>query len=147
MKKCLLGILCLMLLTLTACGNKTENENANKNQVKCTASVEESGVKMDAQVIGYFDSSDKLEDATIVYDVNNEETAKLYCSLFKMAEDVDKGISVECSGTKVTIKGYAKLASEPDEESEEENVNLIGSSKEDFIKFIESEEEVKFSCK
>lgn len=136
MKRYFLGVLCaLFAVAVTGCGNK--------NQIKCNASLSEAGMNLEAEIVADFDDNDKLTDATIVYDLKDSETAKQYCSLFKLMEDKEKGIEVECSGSKVTIKGYAKI----DEAEDENDKSLIGATKEEFIKEMESSEEGKFTCK
>ena len=133
MKKCLLAVICvLVLFVTTGCG---------KNQVKCTASSTENGVKMDAEVVATFDSNDKLTDAVITYDLNDKTVASQYCAIFKLAENAEKDIKVTCSGTKVTITGYANLESEEDDES------LKDLTKEEFVKRVQESEEAKFTCK
>ena len=131
MKKCFLGLFCAVLLFVTGCGE-------NKNQVKCTGEMEESGVKIKGEVVADFDDSDKLKDATFTYDLGKKETADQFCGLFKMMEDSSKGVTVSCSGTKVTIKGYANIDAEEEEES------MIGKSKEEFKKAMEKEQ---MTCK
>ena len=86
-----------------------------------------------------FDDSDKLKDATASYDLGTKEAADQYCSLFKLMENTDKGVSVTCSGTKVTIKGFANIDSDDEEES------VIGKSKEEFKKLMETEQQM--TCK
>ncbi len=127
MKKYLLVVLCALLVVVVGC--------SKKNQVKCSATQEEGGIKMEAEVIAEFDDKDIIKDATVVYDLQDEKTATTYCSLFKLAEDKDKGITVDCSGSKITISGFTKM--------EDEN-ELDGKSKADFIKAMEAE---KFTCK
>lgn len=131
MKKYLLVFLCALTLVVTGCG---------KNQVTCTATLEESGVKMDAKVVADFDKDSKLSDATFEYEFNDSSIVDQYCSIFKLMEDAAKGITVECSGKKITIKGYAKVASDEEE-------SLVGVTKEEFIKQVEESEEGKFTCK
>ena len=70
------------------------------------------------------------------YDVGDKETADQYCSLFKLMEDKEKGIEVSCSGTKVTIKGFAKI--------DDEDEKMIGMSKEEFLKKAQEE---NMTCK
>ncbi len=126
MKKYLFVVFCaLFVVALTGCGKK--------NQVVCTGTYSEGGMNMKAEVVADFDDSDKLTDASITYDLGDKTTADQYCSLFKMMENADQGVSVSCSGTKITIKGYAKMESEDGEDG------LIGASKEDFIKAMTDE--------
>ena len=129
MKKYLFVLVCALLLLVTGCGNK--------NQVKCTGKDESTG--MEAQIVADFDDNSKLVDASVVYDVKDKDTVEQYCSLFKLMENTDKGVSVSCSGTKITIKGFAKMEADEDEED-----SMIGKTKEEFIKAMEEE---KFTCK
>ena len=129
MKKYLIVVFCaLFAVALTGCGKK--------NQVTCSGTITEGGLTIKAEVVGDFDANDKLTGATMVYDLGDKTTAEQYCTLFKMFESSEKGISISCSGSKITIKGYAQMA---DEDSEEE---LIGASKDDFIKAMQEQEGV-----
>ncbi len=132
MKKYFLVVLCaVVLFVVTGCGNK--------NQVVCEETATEGGVSMKAEIIVDFDDNDKLTDATAVYNLDSEETANQYCAFMKLAEDADKGVKVECSGKKITIKGFANVDQDEDEEP------MIGMSKEDFMKKMAEEENV--TCK
>ena len=132
MKKYLLVVFCAaLLLVVTGCGNK--------NQLTCTGSMNESGIEMKAEVVADFDENDKLTDATVSYDLGSKETADQWCSMFKLMNDADKGIEVSCSGSKITIKGYAKM----DDEGEE---SMIGKTKEEFKAVMEKEVE-GITCK
>ena len=134
MKKYFLFVFCaLLLVAITGCGNK--------NEVKCTGTMTEGGTEIKAELIAEFDKDDKLVDATIIEDVGSKETADQACSFYKMFIDADKGIDVSCSGSKITIKGYAKLADEDEEDG------MIGKTKEEFKKAIEEESEGKITCK
>ena len=129
MKKYLLIVFCaLLLVAVTGCGKK---------QIKCTNSTTESGVEINAEVIADLDDSDKVTDATVIYGFSDSSIVDQYCSIFKMAEDEEKGISVDCSGSKITIKGMASL-------DDDEEDNVIGQSKDEFVK---SAEEEGFTCK
>ncbi len=130
MKKYFLVVVCaLLLFVVTGCGNK--------NQLKCTGSMEDSGLKINAEVVADFDENDKLTDATIVYDLGDSDTAKAWCSIFEYMKDADKGIDVKCSGSKITITGYAKVADD-DEES------MVGKTKEEFKEAMAAEQ---ITCK
>ena len=152
MKKYLLVVLCaLLLVTVTGCGSKKEkgenggnggNNNPAKNQVVCTATGEENGIKMTAEVIGEFDNDNKLTDAKVSYDLSDETVAQQYCSLFKLMEDTEKGVTVNCSGTKITINGYANMESD-----DEDDKVLKGISKDEFISYIKSSDEATYTCK
>lgn len=134
MKKYFLVVFCaLLLFVVTGCGNK--------NQVTCSGTMKESGMEIKAEIVADFDDSDKLTDATIVYDLGNSDTATQWCSLFQLMNDSDKGISVSCSGSKITIKGYAKMAEEEGEES------MIGKTKEEFKQAMEKESDGQITCK
>lgn len=135
MKKYLLVVFGALLL-VTGCGKK--------NQVVCTASMSEGGMNMEAEVVGELDKDNKISSVTVTYDLKDKSTADSYCSLFKMATNSEKGVSVECSGTKVIMKGLEGLDTDSDEEDK-----VIGLTKEEFIKkATETEEEgVKFTCK
>lgn len=133
MKKCFLVVLCAVLVFFVAGCSK-------KNQVTCTGTMSEGGEEFKAEVIAEFDKDDKLVDATIVEDLGSKEKADQLCSLYKAFVPADQGIDVSCSGSKVTIKGYAKL------DSDEED-SMIGKTKEEFIKAIEEESEGKITCK
>lgn len=130
MKKYLLIVMCAILLLTVGCGKK--------NQVKCSGTQNEGGISLKASVIADFDQENKLTDATAEYDLSDKEAADQYCSLFKLMENAEKGVSVSCSGTKVTIKGFANI----DDDEEEEKI--IGLTKEEFIKTMEEE---KLTCK
>ena len=137
MKKYFLVVFCaLLLFVVTGCGNK--------NQVVCKATMTESGITMNAEVIGDLDNDNKIKDVTVVYDLNNSETADQYCSLFKMFEDSENGVSVSCSGSKVTIKGLSSMDISDDDEDK-----VIGLTKEEFIKKAteENEDGINFTCK
>ena len=129
MKKYFLVVFCALLLFLvTGCGGK---------KVTCKQAVDEAGIKMDAEVIANLDDNDKVTGATVVYDLGDKTTADQYCSLMKLAEDKEKGVTVECSGTKITINGMASM-------DEGEDDSMIGKTKEEFVTYAEAE---GFTCK
>ena len=136
MKKYFLVVFCAALLfVVTGCGSK--------NEMKCTGTMEENGQKVEAEVTAEFDKDDKLVDATIVEDLGSEETAKQLCSLYQtFSSEMPEGVSVSCSGSKVTIKGFAKM-----NDSEDEEDKMIGLTKEEFKTKMESETEGKVTCK
>ena len=134
-KYCLMAFCALLLLVVTGCGNK--------NQVVCTASINEAGMNIKAEVTGELDKDNKIASVIVSYDLGSKETANQYCQLFKLSENADKGIKVNCSGSKVTIEGLASM----DMDSKEDKV--IGLTKDEFIKKATETEEagVKFTCK
>ena len=134
MKKLSLISLAALLLFVTGCGG-------SKNSVTCTASEESDGIKMTAEIVAEFDDNDKLTDATIEYDLGDSTVAEQYCSFFKLMEDSEKGVSVKCSGTKITVNGYAQI------EDAEEEESVIGMTKDEFIKKVESTEDGSYTCK
>ena len=131
MKKYFLVVFCaLLLFVVTGCGNK--------NQVKCTGSFSEGGMNMEAEMIADLDENDKVVDVTAVMDLGNSDTANSFCSLYKLMEDKEKGVEVSCSGSKITIKGYANVEAGEDEDQ------VVGKTKDEFIKLMEEED---FTCK
>lgn len=130
MKKYSLIAICAILLFAAGCGKK--------NQVKCSGKMTEGGMTLKAEIIADLDKNDKISDATVVYELDNKDAAKQYCSIFKLMETSDSGVSVSCSEKKVTIKGLANFNSDDGE-------TIVGMSKKDFIKQMEQEE--KISCK
>ena len=123
MKKYFFVVFFALLVVLVGCGNK--------NQVKCTGEMNEGGLNIKAEVVADLDGDNKVTDATVVYDLGDETTATTYCSFFKLMEDSSKGISISCSGSKITIKGYAQM-----DDGEEK---LAGTTKDDFVKAMEAE--------
>ena len=68
MKKYFLVIFCATLLfVLTGCG---------KNQVTCNGTTNEGGVNLKGEVVADFDKENKLTDAVITYEFDDEEKAK-----------------------------------------------------------------------
>ena len=135
MKKYIIVALLIVFLTV-GCGKK------NSNQVKCTAKMPvNASLTIDAEIIAYFDKDDKLNDATFVYDLKDKDMAEQYCSMFKLMESAADGVKVKCSGTKITIEGYGNLETADDAEE------IMGMTKSEFIKTMESYTEAEFSCK
>ena len=127
-------MLALIVFVLAGCGKK--------NQLTCTATAEESGVKITGEVVADFDAADKLTDAVITYIIDDDDMATTYCNLFKLIEDKEKGIEVICKGHKITVTGYANMDSE-----DEEDTGLLGNSKEEFITYMTTAEGMAFTCK
>ena len=130
MKKYLLVSICALLLLAVGCGKK--------NQLNCSGKLSQNGATVKVEVNASLDKKDKITDATVIYDLGDKESANQYCNLFKMMEDTDKGISIKCSGTKVTINGFAEAGSNAD------GNKIAGTSKKDFIKLMEDQ---NLSCK
>lgn len=129
MKKYSILVVCaLMLFALAGCG---------KDKVVCKGTLEEDGLSADAEMIAEFDK-DIVSDITVNYTLKDEETAKTWCALFQLMQDESKGVTVKCSGKKITIKGMDKMDSEDEDETPIK-------TKEEFIKY--AEEEGKLKCK
>ena len=125
MKKTLVMVFgALLLVSLTGCGAK--------NQVKCTSTSTELGMEMKTEVIADLDKDNNIKALSATIDFGSKETANTMCSLYKLSEQ--EGLSVSCSGSKMTIKGYDKMISD-----EDDDVKLIGMSKDDFVKGMESQ--------
>ena len=147
MKKLYLGAVAGLgsLLVLTGCGG-------SKNQVKCTAKVDEEGQKATAEVIAELDSNDKIKDATISYEFEDQSAADQFYSMYQMLvgmsdqSEEDLKIDIKKSGKKITISNYA--AFEAMESEDDDSEKMIGMSKEDFIKKVESgsEDGLNWKC-
>ena len=88
-----------------------------------------------------FDDNDKLTTVTAVEDVGSKEAADQMCALSSLFEA--QGITVSCSGSKVTIKGFEKMTDSEDED----DVKMVGLTKEEFKKAMEEESEGQVTCK
>ena len=132
MKKYFLVVFCVALLFVVAGCSK-------KNQVTCSATHTEDGITIKGEVVADLDKDNKITGATASYELNDETTAQQYCSLLKLMENTEKGVKVNCSGKKITIEGYANVDSEDENDKE-----IIGMTKEDFVKAMEEEE---MTCK
>ena len=97
-------------------------------------------MKITAEIIGNFDKDDKLESVTMIEDLGSKETADQFCSLYKAFLTEDSGVTISCSGSKVTINGYEKMAEDSDEK-------VVGMTKEEFKKAMEEEAEGQVTCK
>ena len=107
------------LLLLTGCGKK---------QVVCTGTTEENGMKLTESVIAELDSSDKVTKVSMEAELPDADTAKQYCQLYQTVFGED---AVKCNGKKFTIEDATKLMGEED--------NVIGMSKDDFVKMLTDE--------
>lgn len=150
MKKLYLGAVvgASALLLLTGCGSG--------NKVNCTASFEEGGHKYTGELIADLDNDDKVKDLSASMTFETEEDAdqfySMYESLINMAKQyAEEGqevpeINIKKDGKKVIISDYAALE---EMGSDEDGEKLIGMSKDDFIKKIESDESdgTKWTCK
>ena len=130
MKKCLMLIsFVAMAMLLTACGG---------NKITCTATETEDGITVKQEVVANFDSNDKIKDYKASFDFGNETIATTYCQLYKSLANEEKKLDIDCSGSKIIIKGT------PDADSNDEDELIKGSTKEDFKKALEEE---GFKCK
>lgn len=127
MKKVL--VLGVAALFLTGCGNK--------NQVVCKGKMSEDGQKIEMKVTGTL-KSDKISKVSAEMTFSKKDTAKQMCSLLELANSMaekDQKIDFKCDGKTLKIEDYTKYA---------EGDDIIGSSKADFIKAMETE---KLTCK
>ncbi len=125
-------------LLLAGCGGSS-------NKVTCTGDIEEGGVKYaSAEIEAEFDSSDKIKNVSASMTFESEEVASQYyaymTALSSMAGDSVK-LDAKLDGKKVTIKNYDVIASANEED------NIIGISKKEFIEKMESDKDVKVVCK
>ena len=135
MKKYFLLVFCALLLVVTGCGKK--------NQVICSGTTTEDGTEIKAEIIADFDKDDKLTTVTMIEDLGDKTKADQFCAMYNaFASELSEGVSISCSGSKVTIKGYEKM--DDDEESSE---SMIGKTKEEFKKAIEEESNGTVTCK
>ena len=127
-KGILLGIAGLFILT--GCGNK----------VVCTGKIDESGTKAEAKITATI-KSDKVSKVSAKMTFADEKTAKTVCTYADLAntlaEKEEDKVKVTCKGKTVTFDDYTKLV-----DGEEK---IVGMSKADFIKAMESQSGVK--CK
>ena len=129
MKKYLLVVFCVALLFIvTGCGNK--------NSVTCSGKMDGN----EAEVIAEFDGNDKLTTITATQDLGSKESADQYCTLYSSMLPADSGISVSCSGSKVTIKGFEKMM-------DDEEDSMVGMTKEQFKQAMEADSEGQVTCK
>ena len=154
-KGLLIGLACLLFLT--GCGDKesAKDNNAKKessktkekasagNYVTCTGKLDDAGVTATLEIKAKI-SADVVKDASVSMIFEDEKTAKQYCSIFELAntlaeDDADK-VDFSCSGKKLTFNSYADFAS-----AEDDDEDIIGLTKADFIKEMESSEGV--TCK
>lgn len=150
MKKFYVGAIASVcgLLLLTGCGG-------SGNKVTCTASFEEDGHKYSGEVVAELDSNDKVKDATISMTFENSDDADQFYSMIQMVLGMAKSfaeegqevpnIDIKKDGKKIIIDNYAEFAKL--NSGEEDEVNIIGMTKDEFIKQLESDEDEKWSCK
>ena len=136
------------LVLLTGCGG-------SGNKVNCTANFEEEGHKYKAEMIAELDN-DKVKDLSASMTFESADDAdqfySSYQAIINMAKQyAEEGqeipeIDIKKSGKTITISNYAALTSTIDSEDGEK---LIGITKDEFIKKVESMDEdgVKWSCK
>lgn len=147
MKKVFFSLTAVLgVLLLTGCGSS--------NKVTCSAEVEESGKTYKGEIVAKLDGDNKVKDASITMEFETEDDASQYYSTYQMIINFAKQfaqegqevpeINIKKDGKKVIISDYAAFAKT---NSEEESEELIGMSKEDFIKKMESDTEPKWTCK
>lgn len=137
----------LSLLLLTGCGSK--------NQLKCTAEAEQNGKKYKGEIVVDLDNNDKVKDASMTMTFDSSEEADQMYSMFQLVIGMAQGMAedgkevpnfdIKKDGKSIIISNYASFASFSGDEEKEE---LLGMSKEDFIKRVESDtSNGKWTCK
>ena len=98
MKKYLLIIFCAVIMfAVTGCGSK--------NQVVCTGTMTEGEEEVKVELTADFDKDDKLTTVTMTEDLGDKDKANQVCGLYEaLSSQMPEGVSVSCSGSKVTIK-------------------------------------------
>lgn len=144
MKKGLLLLLVSVfgLTLLTGCGGSSK-------KVTCTAKIESSGDSAggSAEIVAELDDSDKVKGVSATMKFESEEEASQAYGMMSfvnaMIEQQGEGdkIDVKLDGKTLTINNFDAYAGMDSEEK------LIGMSKEDFIKAMEADEEMKATCK
>lgn len=137
MKKMLFGLAALSLVALTGCGKK--------NEVVCTSNMKEDGVEAKIKVTGKL-KDNKIDSVKATMTFNSKEDADKYCGIMALVAGMagdEKKLEYTCKGKTITINNYDQLS------DEEEDKSVIGMSKEDFIKEMESSstDDGKVTCK
>ena len=114
------------ILLLTGCGKS--------NQVTCTTSMEEGGLKMQVSVIADLDDSGKVAKVAYEYDFGDSKTAEQYCSLIQLSYS-----DAKCSGSKITIPDATSML-------EEGGQKVVGMTKDEFINYAKAES-TSVTCK
>ncbi len=168
MKKGLLLAL-IALLIFTGCGKKDESsannskdntkteekakkekkEKKEKKQVAdtvvCTSKLDEAGMTATMQVEATF-AAGIVNNAKVSLVFDDESVAGQYCSLFEMAnsmaENENDKVDFTCKGKTLTFNSYADFV---ESESEEDDSDIVGLTKAEFIKSMEATEGV--TCK
>ena len=127
-KKFLYGIVAFGFgaLLLTGCGGSS-------NKVVCSGDFKEGGQKIaSGEIAATLDDSDKVKDVSATMTFEDEQTATAYQQLMEEFGSSGLGIKATRSGKKVTISNYDVLSSSAED-------SLVGVSKADFIKAMESD--------
>ena len=113
---------------------KTETEKTDakklesKNKVVCSGKMEEAGIKLTMEMAATFDSSDKLDGASVAMSFDDKTIAEQYCSLYKAGlKDVDNVI--ECEGNTIKFSDFTAVFGD----------EAKGTKKADFIELMEDE--------
>ena len=137
MKKYYVMIFCIALLFVTGCGNG--------KQVACSKTETIEGVSATGTIIGELDANDKVVGASMAYEFADKESATKYCDMMKGLLELSKNLgestgkaSIDCSGSKITIKGFEEL------EGDDEEDKVIGLSKDEFVQKATEE---GYTCK
>lgn len=129
------------LVLLTGCGG------SSGKKVTCTADLNENGTNYGtAEIIAKLNDSDKVTGASMVMKIKDETYAQQIYAMFtlvnSMAQDESQKIDAKLDGKTITINNLEAYMN-----ATEEGKGLVGMSKEDFIKAIESDESMKAVCK
>ena len=118
---------------VTGCGSK-------KNEVVCTGKITEGGVTQEAKIVAKL-KKNKVSDGYMEIKYSDQKSADTMCSMMKlansMAEKDSEKIDYTCKGKTMKINSLKTF----DEEG-----NLIGLTKEEFIKQATSEND-EIKCK
>ena len=130
------------LVLLTGCGDSGK-------KVTCTADMEgEDGKKAGtAEIVAELDDSDKVKAVSATMEFDDADYASqaygmisLMNAFMEGQEDAVK-IDAKLDGKKLTINNFDAYM------DSDEETKMIGMTKDDFIKAMESNEEMKASCK
>lgn len=135
MKK--LGALLIVgTLFLTGCGG---------NKVVCSSTIKEDGHTYGMKITAKM-KDNKVSSIDAEMNFDTEDSANEMCSTLALingftSNDNEK-LDYKCSGKKITIKNYEKLASSDDDK-------LVGLTKDEFVKTMteDTSEDNKVTCK
>ena len=134
MKKYIFLIM-ISILFLTGCG-----KSVSKNQIICTGTEDDEDGMVTTKVTANY-KDEKITSVSAEMTFEDEDVAKQTCDMYdfmnSFADSEDKKIEYECKGKTIIIKDLSNFDSEEEE-------NIIGMSKKDFISKMK---EQNISCK